>query len=160
MTVRRAMSVDQRVLADIHSEAFADGWSVEDFDALLDTPGISAFIAGQVSPSGDALIVIRQVADEAEVLTLAVRPSARRRGLARMLLRGAIESLMADAILRLFLEVAADNDAAIALYNVEGFEVIGRRPGYYGRGQDRIDALVLRRALNLQGTTAYDAHVG
>jgi ribosomal protein S18 acetylase RimI-like enzyme len=37
-----------------------------------------------------------------------------------------------------YLEVRADNAAAIALYEAEGFHPIGRRPGYYGRGTDAV----------------------
>ena len=49
----------------------------------------------------------------------------------------------------MFLEVAVDNPAAIALYQAAGFVPAGRRRGYYRRqGADAMDALVLRRTLN------------
>jgi ribosomal-protein-alanine N-acetyltransferase len=88
------------------------------------------------------------IAGEAEVLTLAVRPEQRRRGAARALLAAAL-ALAAPTAAAMFLEVAADNAGAVALYEAAGFEQVGRRAGYYGRtGAPSIDAIVMRRALN------------
>jgi ribosomal-protein-alanine N-acetyltransferase len=91
---------------------------------------------------------MRAIAGEAEVLTLAVEPAHRRRGAARALLRGALAQATAAGAEQAFLEVAADNAAALALYREEGFEEAGRRAGYYQRpGARAVDALVLRRSL-------------
>jgi ribosomal-protein-alanine N-acetyltransferase len=58
----------------------------------------------------------------------------------------AFASARAEAM---FLEVAADNPGAIALYAVAGFEAVGRRAGYYGRlAGGSVDAIVMRRGLN------------
>jgi [ribosomal protein S18]-alanine N-acetyltransferase len=48
----------------------------------------------------------------------------------------------------MFLEVAADSSGAIALYEGAGFARVGARPGYYARGNNAVDALVMRRDLN------------
>lgn len=84
-------------------------------------------------------------ADQAEVLTVGVVPSAQRRGLARQMLA----ALYAEAIRRgareLFLEVRIDNTPAINLYESEGFARIGRRRGYYDNG--RVDAITMRKPL-------------
>ena len=49
----------------------------------------------------------------------------------------------------LWLEVAVDNAAAVALYEKAGFETTGRRPRYYARPSgERVDALLMRRLLN------------
>jgi [ribosomal protein S18]-alanine N-acetyltransferase len=48
----------------------------------------------------------------------------------------------------LFIEVAARNDAAQALYRALGFTAAGVRRGYYAQGQDGAeDAIVMRLAL-------------
>ena len=132
-------------LAALHAAAFAEPWDAGAFEALLAQAGVFAVEAA------DGFILMRAVADEAEILTLAVRPQARRRGLGgRLVGEGAVEAAARGAV-RLFLEAASDNAAALALYARAGFTEAGRRPGYYACPDGtRRDALLL--ALNL--TTA------
>ena len=132
-------------LAEVHAAAFSAPWDATAFEALLEQTGVFAI------EEPDGFILLRTVADEAEILTLAVRPAARRRGLgARLVHQGATTAASGGAV-RLFLEVADDNAAALALYARAGFAEAGRRPGYYARhGGDRQDALTL--ALNLPAT--------
>lgn len=128
--------------AEIHAEAFEDPWSALEIAALVE--GGATLIAEE-----EGFILIRAAADEAEVLTLAVRPRARRGGIGRRLVESAAVAAKTAGAQRLFLEVAADNGAAIALYRVAGFEQVGRRPNYYRRGAMRMqDALIFSRALN------------
>jgi ribosomal-protein-alanine N-acetyltransferase len=88
------------------------------------------------------------VADEAEILTLAVRPETRRRGIGARLVRAAAVRAADLGAERLLLEVAQDNVAARGLYARCGFIEVGRRRGYYARpGAAAADALTL--ALNL-----------
>lgn len=126
---------DPAGLAALHATAFAAPWSAREFADLLAQAGVFAV----VEPEG--FILIRQVLDEAEILTLAVRPQARRAGLGgRLVGQGAVAAARRGAG-RLFLEVAEDNAAARALYDRAGFRLIGRRKGYYAGGNT--DALVL-----------------
>ena len=132
-----------RRLADLHAHAFDAPWDAEAFDGLLDQPGVLALEAA------DGFILIRAVADEAEILTLAVRPSARQAGLGLRLVEQASVDAVNRGATRLFLEVAEDNVAARALYARAGFSEAGRRAGYYGRRDgSRIDALVLTKTLS------------
>jgi ribosomal-protein-alanine N-acetyltransferase len=84
----------------------------------------------------------RIVADEAEVLAVAVAPDARRTGIGRRLAAGLVDRLRADGALRVHLEVRAGNAPAIALYTELGFGEVGRRQRYYVDGED---ALLLSR---------------
>jgi len=134
------------LLAALHAEAFPppQRWGAEAIGLMLALPGHFALLAAEGSePFGFALG--RAVAGEAEVLTLAVRPAARRAGLGRALMR----ALMGEAVRRgateLFLEVAETNAAARALYGALGASEAGRRRAYYPDGGD---ALVLRFALS------------
>jgi len=128
-------------LAAIHAEAFETPWDTASLAALLASPGVFAL------EEADGFILIRVVADEAEILTLAVRPSARRSGLGARLVEAAVVRAAALGADRMFLEVAEDNAAARALYARAGFHEAGRRRGYYARADgSREDALVL--ALN------------
>lgn len=132
-------------LADLHAAAFAAPWDAVAFETLLGQAGVFAIEAPQ------GFILIRSVADEAEILTLAVAPAARRQGLGARLVRDGAAAAAARGAARLFLEVADDNVAALALYAGAGFVEAGRRPAYYTRPEGgRQDALIL--ALNLPGT--------
>ncbi len=131
-------------LAALHATAFEAPWGAAAFGDLLTQAGVFAV------ETDDGFILMRVVADEAEVLTLAVRPDARGRGEgARLVAQGLDQAGMLGAG-RVFLEVADDNDPAIAVYRRAGFVEAGRRPRYYARadGSHR-DALLL--SLNLPG---------
>ncbi len=122
-------------LAAVHAAAVPPGqrWDAAAMAEVLAMPGV----AGWLDARG-GLLLARCAGGEAEILALAVIPAARRAGLGRKLLDTA---LAAFADTPVFLEVAADNAAAQALYRAAGFEPCGRRPGYYGPGRD---ALLLR----------------
>ena len=131
-----------RGLAGLHAEAFEAPWSATAFADLLGQAGV--FLEGDA----DGFVLIRAVADEAEILTLAVRPAARRKGLGARLVRAATARATAIGATRMFLEVAEDNAPARALYRALGFEAAGRRPRYYSRAEGpAVDALLL--VLNL-----------
>jgi ribosomal-protein-alanine N-acetyltransferase len=154
MRVRPATREDAVALAAVHALAFDSPWPPEAFTGLLDSPGVFALAA--VTDAPVALILMRAVADEAEVLTLATAPAHRRKGAARSLLQAALDLAGAAGAESAFLEVAADNAPAIALYRALGFDPVGRRAGYYARGNGpTIDALVLRRTLNRASPNVY-----
>lgn len=128
-------------MAAIHAAAFPPGerWGADALALQLGLPGAFGLLAG---PAG--FVLARVAADEAEILTLAVLPGERRHGLGRLLLQAACDQAASHGATSMFLEVAAGNTAARALYAAEGFTQAGLRKNYYGAGRD---ALVLRRAL-------------
>jgi ribosomal-protein-alanine N-acetyltransferase len=136
--MRRATRADIDVLAAIHGSAFAatDAWSRDVFDLQLALPNVFALLH-----EAGGLILVRIAADEAEILTLAVTPSERCRGIGYFLLMKATEAAESLGVRSLFLEVSVVNINARALYTKAGFQKAGRRPHYYS---DRSDALVLR----------------
>lgn len=134
---------DTADLARLHWAAFTVGrpWRADEFDTLLVSPHVSLHQA----PHGFALT--RLVAGEAELLTLAVDPAHQRQGIAQALLKTWLEGLRNQAETA-FLEVAADNGAAQALYSKLGFVEVARRAGYYSRPDGpSVDAVIMRMAL-------------
>ncbi|WP_050525576.1 GNAT family N-acetyltransferase [Pseudorhodobacter aquimaris] len=130
-------------LATLHACSFTTPppWSARAFAELLDSPG--TFIRGDAR----GFVLGRAVAGEAEVLTLAVAPAFRRKGLARRLMAAFHDAARPAADIA-FLEVAQDNDAAIALYHALGYTEVGRRPRYFEAPQGlRVDALVMHLSL-------------
>jgi len=138
---------DAEALARVHAASFETPWTAADIAALLASPGGFALAVSDDEIQG--FILARVISYDAEILTLAIDPEFRRRSLARALTEAAAkfaETLGAES---LFLEVAEDNAAAIALYAGAGFAQVGRRRGYYARkGAAPVDALVMRRDLN------------
>lgn len=131
-------------LADLHAEAFDTPWDAAAFAGLLAQPGMV------LETEAGGFVLIRIVADEAEILTLAVRPAARRSGIASRLVTTAAVRSAALGVERLMLEVAEDNEAARSLYARLGFRMTGRRRQYYSRPRgESADALLL--VLNLGG---------
>ena len=142
------MTAAPDALAALHAEAFSAPWDARAFADLLAQPGVLLRI------EADGFILIRVVLDEAEILTLAVRPGARRQGLGRRLVERACVAAKDAGAAILFLEVAEDNAAARVLYARAGFVEIGRRKAYYASPDGRrIDALVLHRDLSVDPVT-------
>ena len=135
--------------AEIHRLSFDDGWSAAGFGRMLRQPNMLGLAAPDAEDAGGVcgFIICRLAAPEAEIVTLAVVPARRRRGIAGRLMAGAEEFLRRSAIKEWFLEVDAGNPAATALYEIAGFEGVGTRTGYYRSNAGRRDALIMRKEL-------------
>lgn len=129
-------------LAHLHAACFTRPrpWSATEFADLLGAPTTRLF----ESPNG--FLLARIIADEAELLTLAVSPAARRSGQGATLVGRFLADAAATGAKTAFLEVAADNLAALSLYRRTGWIEAGRRRNYYAPG---LDALVLRHDLRV-----------
>ncbi len=129
-------------MAQIHASAFTQSrpWSADEFSALLNSPLCFA--------SGDAhcFALVRIIADEAELLTIATAPGFQRQGRARAVMQNWQCQARARGATTCLLEVAADNTAAQHLYRAEGFAPCGRRKAYYPR-PDAVaaDAIVMQK---------------
>jgi ribosomal-protein-alanine N-acetyltransferase len=142
---KQGLAVTPDALSALHARAFTTPrpWSAEEFAGWLADP--LTFLLEE----GDAGFLLgRAVAGEAELLTVAIAPEARGRGLGQRL----VSRFLYQARLRgaevAFLEVAEDNAPARAVYSRAGFAESGRRRGYYRTPQGQtVDALVLRRVL-------------
>jgi ribosomal-protein-alanine N-acetyltransferase len=128
-------------LAAIHAAAFDESarWSADAMRLQLAAP--NSF--GWVDAAG-GMVLARVAWDEAEILTLAVAPASRRRGLGRLLLGQAMGTAASRGAASMVLEVAVGNGPALGLYAAAGFVTVGRRRRYYADGTD---ALILRAGL-------------
>jgi len=132
-------------LAALHALCFpgARAWDRAEFAALLDSPAVflettsHGFALGRVTPP------------EAELLTIAVAPPAQGRGMGQTLLARVEETARSKGAQEMFLEVAAGNAPARALYGRAAYAQVGRRKSYYrNRDGTREDALVFRKVLS------------
>lgn len=145
---RGAMS-DARSMARLHAAGFFRGWPTSDFEAYLADPRTTpayAAVDGKRNLSG--FIMLRVAEDESELLTIAVDPKARNKGLGRALLAAAFADLAMSPVRTMFLEVDETNAPAIALYKRYGFAEIGQRKAYYPKPDgSKATALVMRAAI-------------
>ena len=120
-------------LAAIHAAAFPPGarWGADAMALQLEQPGGY----GLVDAAG-GFVLARVTVDEAELLTLAVAPAARRGGLGRALLAAAMDEAGRRGAGSMVLEVAEANDVARRLYARAGFARVGLRRDYYGVSSD------------------------
>jgi [ribosomal protein S18]-alanine N-acetyltransferase len=119
-------------LAALHKTAFpSDPWNAQSFATLLSQPGMLAFIDER-----GGFILLRMVADEAEIITIGV--TTPRQGIGRALAQAALTLAARQHITKIHLEVAAGNTAARALYTALGFTQTGKRRAYYPDGSDAL----------------------
>ena len=132
-------------LATLHTRCFTTPrpWSEAEFAALLASPHVF------LETESKGFVLGRVMAGEAELLTIAVDPDARREGRARALLAQFVSTAQTRGAEQAFLEVAEDNTAARAAYRSAGWQESGRRKGYYRMPDgNRVDAIVLTLALS------------
>lgn len=139
---------DAPQLAKLHGASFHRGWGEGEFEDMLSQRNTlvhrlrlrSKFIGFAVS---------RMAADEAEILSIAITPGQRGRGLSRQLLMTHLGHLAGRGVRTVFLEVEENNQPARRLYDRAGFTIAGRRERYYREaGGEQLNALVMRRDLS------------
>lgn len=147
METRLATKGDVPRFAALHAESFgAARWT---HAQIAESLALNTTLALVAEEDGEAqgFILCQIVGDEAEILTFCVDPKARRKGAGRQLLDAALGKARRQEVWRMFLEVAADNTAALALYGKAGFSMTGRRPGYYAHDGNPVDAVMMTAAL-------------
>ena len=143
-----------QLLSAVHAACFEEPWGEVAIARLLDGPGLCGLAAADTECSADlvplGMALCRVAGGEAEILTLGVIPERRRQGVGGQLVGECYAIAKAGGAAAMFLEVAADNGAALALYSEAGFRQVGRRENYYqaqNKRETTRDALILRVAL-------------
>jgi [ribosomal protein S18]-alanine N-acetyltransferase len=145
---REAAAVLAAPLSRLHQTCFPDDpWPPQ---AIADIIAVAGFFGRIAWEDGEAtgLALAQGLGEECEILALGVVPTRRRSGIGTALLFSTMTEARHRGARRLFLEVAADNIAARALYGAHGFVQIGRRTNYYRRVSCLVDALVMRLLLS------------
>lgn len=144
MHVQHAGKTYAHLLASMHAQCFDSKaqWNQTAITALLSSPGVHAGI-GMVEDQPAGFIMLRSVADEAEILTICVLPEYRKCGVAQCLLAWGAQVGRQNGVQTWFLEVSVNNQSARTLYEKQGFEKLGLRKRYY---EDGSDALILGRS--------------
>ncbi len=143
--IERADPSQSALLAELHAQAFPKPWSEAEIAKLLENPAVFAILARDPEPQG--FVMAWAAAVDSEILTLAVVPDARRKGVGAALVTAAGVAALVRGAATVHLEVAENNTPARALYRKLGYEEAGRRQAYYFGEGGAVDALVLKRAL-------------
>jgi len=126
---------------------FGEAWTRSQCAGILPMSGVSLMLATEDQGRTIGFSLFRNVAEEAELLLLAVHPSEQGRGVGRRLLDEFVDQARARGARRIHLEVR-DGNRAIHMYQSAGFTLAGRRRRYYrGNDGDQHDALTLAREL-------------
>jgi ribosomal-protein-alanine N-acetyltransferase len=146
--VEPATQRDARTLARLHGASFHRGWGEAEFEQML---GERNTLVHRLRRGRSVIgfAVSRMAADEAEILSIALAPGHRGRGLSRDLFLTHLGHLAGRGVRTIFLEVEENNQPARRLYERAGFTVAGRRERYYKEaGGQELNALVMRRDLS------------
>jgi len=136
-----------KVMATAFDPGFGEGWTRSQCAGILPLSGVVLMLAEDEGGEVHGFSLLRSVADEAELLLLAVAPNAQRRGVGAALLDHFIDQGRRAGIRRLHLEVR-DGNPAVAMYQAFGFKAEGRRPKYYsGEDGSQHDAITMARPL-------------
>jgi ribosomal-protein-alanine N-acetyltransferase len=145
--IEAAPATASELLASLHARAFPKKpWSATEIAKLMENQAVFALMHGNGAlPNG--FVMAWAAAGDSELLTVAVVPEARRRGVGAALVTSAGVAALVRGAASMHLEVAEDNEGARALYRKLGYEEAGRRHAYYAGEGGSVDAIVMRRAL-------------
>lgn len=133
------------LLGALHARAFDKPWSAGEIAKLLENPAVFAIVSRSAEPQG--FVMAWAAAGDSELLTVAVIPEARRKGIGASLVTSAGVTALVRGAASMHLEVAEDNAGARALYAKLGYEEAGRRHAYYAGEGGFVDAIVMKRTL-------------
>ena len=136
-----------QVMSSAFDARYGEAWTRRQCAGILPMAGVSLRIARSETGAPVGFSLFRTVADEAELLLLAVDPDRRRQGVGRSLLDDFVEHAKGLGVALVHLEVR-ENNPAIQMYSAAGFSAAGRRRDYYsGSDGSRYDALTYTRTL-------------
>ncbi|MCL1802783.1 MAG: ribosomal protein S18-alanine N-acetyltransferase [Eubacteriaceae bacterium] len=144
ISIAQAKVTDVNAIFKIEQESFTSLWPKSLFINEIHSEG-SFVLCAKASRKIIGYICAMFAYDEAHITNIAVRKAYRRAGVATSLIKAAIEYAEKNSIIQsIVLEVRVSNEAALALYEKSGFEIISLRPGYYSDGED---AYIMQRHL-------------
>lgn len=148
LRIRRAEMPDLPALVTIEQACFAIPWSEQSLKSDLESDTAHLWVAEQ---AGQVIgyIACYQGGDVAQINNLAVLPDARRRGTGRLLIEALLDWAVSVGVTAVDLEVRPSNQAARSLYETCGFEVVGRRPGYYADNGEDANIMLKKLSGNL-----------
>ena len=129
-------------VAELEKHCFNDPWSLNSISSELDNP-LSTWLVAVDKGTVCGYVGSQSVLDGADMMNIAVHPDHRKQGIGTALVENLILALKERNVISLCLEVRVSNESAVSLYKKLGFEIIGKRPGYYRNPRE--DAYIMRK---------------
>ncbi len=144
INVRLAEEKDIKVIASIEAECFTTPESEASIRDVIENPVYEAFVA---EADGEVVghTITMTTCGDADILSVAVRPSFRRFGIGKILMENIFLSAEKNEVSDIFLEVRKSNIPAISLYEKTGFEKIGERKNFYDLPRE--DAVLMKKSI-------------
>ena len=140
-----------KVLAELHKNCFAKGWSHLEFESFFDRGGVFSAIAYHRGTTPVGFVLCWVIEEQCDLLSMCVMADYRRDGVGLMLLDYALETAPELGAKQMVLEVNINNTAAQTLYEQQGFEKFSVRKDYYSNADGtRADAVCMRKPVALE----------
>lgn len=149
MIIRPMTANDLHTVSEIEAVSNSQPWTYADFEeSLAREDGTTILLVAEEDDAVIGYLVLYTAAGESEIVTIAVSPNARRRGIGRDLIENVITFSESSSLYieEINLEVRVSNEPAIKLYESAGFLAVGKRPNFYSNPRE--DALLMKRILN------------
>ena len=149
MIIRPMTANDLHTVSEIEAVSNSQPWTYADFEeSLAREDGTTILLVAEEDDAVIGYLVLYTAAGESEIVTIAVSPNARRRGIGRDLIENVITFSESSSLYieEINLEVRVSNEPAIRLYESSGFSIVGKRPNFYSNPRE--DALLMKRILN------------
>lgn len=140
LKIRKLEESDLSEVLEIAKQSFSIPWSLNSFKNELSNPH-SILKVAELNGKIAGYIVVRKILDEAELLSIAVKPELRRKGIATALIEDVLDEIK-NSVKSCFLEVRVSNTQAISFYEKKGFKKIGLRRKYYLFPEE--DAIIMK----------------
>ena len=144
--VKRATVSDAKAIASLEEKTFSNPYSEEAVAEMLASSIHPSFLLEDHDGALLGYLLGQMISPEGDLLRIAVRPSARRRGVGRKLIEAFLAYLQENGCTVCFLDVREHNAPAQALYSSYGFTPLDRRKGYYHLPTE--DAIIMQLPLN------------
>lgn len=138
--IRRMEESDLKEVSSIENAVFTLPWSYESFLKTL-TSEDTIYLVAEWKGKIVGYLGIWTVLDEGDITNVAVKEDCRNQGIGQLLLSEGIRQAKNQGIKDLTLEVRKSNQAAIFLYEKNGFENVGIRPNFYEHPKE--DAIIM-----------------
>ena len=143
-----ATEQDADIIASLQAGSFQGAWdeppwTVDVWADLISKGTVTVWIV-KSDDETCGYIAFQDSGFSAEIVSICIHPKWRRRGLAAAMFQQLMQVISTESVNNLTLEVAERNIAATQFYRKIGFEPVGRRKAYYGKGEHREDAIVMR----------------
>ena len=142
MEIVKMSEIHVPAIAEMEKLCFQDPWSVNSISTEL-TNSLSTWLVAVEGGEVVGYVGSQSVLDGADMMNIAVHPDYRNQGIGHALIEELIILLQKKDVISLSLEVRVSNESAIGLYHKMGFEMIGKRPGYYRNPRE--DAYIMRK---------------